>query len=243
MNIFPPALAAPPLATAAACPAPGSDTPFRPSEYTGLLLQAVQDLLAVRCAGSVLEMGVGSGVVLAAMGKLGARRLRGVDIDPDAVAATNRLLRGLSLADRARISRGYLWDAVGRERFEIIAANLPQFPTTAVSDPDRGRFWGAGGADGRAVMDPFLEGLAAHMESTGVALITHSTIVDVAATSAVLARHGLVAERKLAAQVRLAPDKAALLDPALWERFAGRGLLLLGACAFIEAQVLEIRWA
>ena len=60
---------------------------LRPSEYTAALIQVLQANAGRVRGATVLEIGSGSGVVLAALGGLGAASLCGIDIEEDAVAS------------------------------------------------------------------------------------------------------------------------------------------------------------
>ena len=73
-------------------PAPlGAPPALRPSEYTAALIQALR-LAPERVRGAhVLEIGAGSGVVLAALAAMGARSLCGVDIEDEAVEAGTQI--------------------------------------------------------------------------------------------------------------------------------------------------------
>lgn len=214
--------------------------PFLPSEYTGLLLQAIRLLPNLSPDSHVAEIGVGSGVVLAALGQRGAGRLRGVDSQAGAIEATWALLRRLAVADRAELSLGSVWETLDGERFDLVVANLPQFPTDEPVDPDRIACWATGGADGRRIMDPFLAGLGAHLRPGGMALITHSTIIGLARTRAILAAHGLGFTSLMSTQVLMQPRKWALLAADAWARADELGLLAVGPYRFLEAHVLRI---
>ena len=61
---------------------------LRPSEYTASLIQGLRDRSGWICGVDALEMGSGSGVVLATLGELGAASLCGVDIEAAAVTAS-----------------------------------------------------------------------------------------------------------------------------------------------------------
>jgi hypothetical protein len=50
---------------------------FRPSDYTGLMMRALRAGVSGYRRGSGLDMGVGSGVLLATLGELGVQRLVG----------------------------------------------------------------------------------------------------------------------------------------------------------------------
>lgn len=67
--------------------------PFRPSEYTGLLVHTLRSRARDFGRGLGLDMGMGSGVLLATLGALGMQRLYGVDIDPAAIGASRSVRR------------------------------------------------------------------------------------------------------------------------------------------------------
>jgi release factor glutamine methyltransferase len=215
--------------------------PFRPSDYTGMVIHAMRARATEFGRGSGLDMGVGSGVLLAALGMLGVERLVGVDIDANAIAATGALLHDLDLLDRARLLRGSLWEPVGDERFDIVVANLPHFAATKPSDPDHSPHWSMGGADGRRQLDPFLAGLGAHLTNRGIALITHNAFVGLADTRATLADQGLTAEAVLSTTVSLHPTKTALLEPGIRAKYMDDGISRIGPYEFADVHILEIR--
>ncbi len=215
--------------------------PFRPSDYTGLLMHALHVGAAGYGRDSGLDMGVGSGVLLASLGALGMARLVAVDIDPAALEATRALLAEMDLLASATLLQGSLWEPVGEERFDIVLANLPHFAATEPSDPDRSPHWSMGGADGRRLLDPFLAGLGTHLTAEGVALITHNSFVGVKRTRAALARQGLTARPVLATTVPLHPVKTELLQPEVRAKYTGAGISRLGPYEFAEVQILEIR--
>src|SRR5580765_7233420 len=100
--------------------------PFRPSDYTGLLLHALKSRAEHFGRGMGLDMGTGSGVLLATLGLLGVERIYGVDIDPDAIAASAKLVRELGLFERTRLLQGSLGEPLGDEQFDGVVANLPR---------------------------------------------------------------------------------------------------------------------
>lgn len=225
---------------AAAQPVEARADPFLPSEYTGLLLQAIRQLPDLPANARAAEIGIGSGVVLAALAQRGIGRLHGVDTQPAALSAAAALLDELNLGGHATLIQGSVWEKLEGERFDLVVANLPQYPSERPADPLRIASWSTGGPDGRRIMDPFLAGLGAHLRPGGVALITHSTIIGLARTRALLAAQGLGCTTLLASHVLLPPGKAALLPAESWTRAAELGLLELGPYRFIEAQVLRI---
>lgn len=222
---------------------PPQQDPFRPSDYTGMLMHALRAGISGYGRGSGLDMGVGSGVLLATLGTLGVERLVGVDIDPGAICAASALLDDMRLRDRATLLEGSLWQPVGAARFDIVVANLPHFAATEPSDPDRSPYWSMGGADGRRLLDPFLVGLGAHLCNTGVALITHNAFVGFDRTEAMLASQGLMVRRVLSTTVPLHPTKTELLCPKVRAKYTGAGLCQFGSYEFAVVDILEIRRA
>ncbi len=216
---------------------------FRPSDYTGMLMHAVHMRQACFGRGSGLDMGIGSGVLLATLGKLGVQLLYGVDIDPAAIEVTRELLRGLSLLDRTELLEGSLWAPLGDIRFDIVLANLPHFAATEPSDPDHSPYWSMGGEDGRRLLDPFLAGLGAHLRNDGMALITHNSFVGRDRTDAMLAEQGLTAHTVLSTTVPLHPAKSRLLQTDIRTRYIGAGISQLGPYEFADVEILEIRRA
>lgn len=215
-----------------------TDDPFRPSEYTSALLRQLR--LRGPCTGRVLELGTGSGVVLAALAADGAREAVGVDLEPEAVARTQALLQDHGVV-RASVRQGCLWEPLAGERFDLIAFNPPQFPARATMDDGRLVTWSHGGSDGRQVVDPFLDGLAEHLMPGGLAVMTHNDFIGLDATAARLRRQGLGLAVVQTVSVPIPPYKLNALPPPLLQRHLGRSLHCVGPYAFAEFHVLEIR--
>src|SRR5205085_1827758 len=101
---------------------------LRPSEYTAALIHVLRARAASVRNSDVLEIGSGSGVVLAALGALGAASLCGIDIESEATLSGSLLLRELGYGDNVEFHRSDMWQPVAGRRFDLIAANLPHFP-------------------------------------------------------------------------------------------------------------------
>jgi release factor glutamine methyltransferase len=215
--------------------------PFRPSEYTGMLMHVLKARAHTFELGAGLDMGVGSGVLLATLGLLGVECLYGVDVDADAMQASGRLLRQIGLLDRARLLQGFLWEPVGDRKFDVVVANLPNFAATKPSDPHHSVLWSMGGANARELIDPFLAGLRAHLHDTGVAFMTQNVFAGLAETECILAQSGLSARMILATTIIIHPMKSALLSPEVRASYTGVGINQIGPYEFIDVQVLEIR--
>ncbi|MFO1082060.1 MAG: methyltransferase domain-containing protein [Reyranellaceae bacterium] len=213
---------------------------LRPSEYTAALIHVLQGR-ADRVRGArVLEIGSGSGVVMAALAGLGAAAVCGVDIEEDAVAAGMLLLDELGHRSVAEFRTGDLWQPIGDRRFDLIVANLPHFPMTEGSLPGRRPTWTVGGPDGRRLLDRFLAGLSAHLVMGGRAFITHNAFVDLARSRALLAPSGLHLEVVQSVLVNLGDDKLARMTPEVLAAALGRTIHRYGPYAFGELHIVEI---
>jgi release factor glutamine methyltransferase len=219
---------------------PAGEPAFWPSQYTAALLHVLRQHPEWVRGARVLEIGCGSGVVLAAAGALGAAALCGVDVEPAAVAATRRLLRGLDLETEVEVHRGDLFAPVDGRRFDLIVANLPHFPMEAAAVGDRLPSWSSGGADGRSLLDPFVAGLGAHLAPSGRAVVAHNAFVGLDATKAAAGRQGLRVDVAATVLVDLPPPKFARMTPEVLRREAGRSIHLYGGLAFGEMLVLTI---
>lgn len=214
---------------------------LRPSEYTAALIQALQARSAMVRGAKVLEIGSGSGVVLAALGELGATSLCGIDIEEDAVASGMLLLAELGHGETAELYLGDMWSPVAGRRFDLIVANLPHFPMERSDIPGRLPTWSAGGANGRALLDPFLEGLDTHLVAGGgCALITHNAFVDLDRSREILTGHGLALRVALTTLVYIPDDKLSRMTAGLLAVQDGRTVHRYGPYAFGEVHIVEI---
>ena len=213
---------------------------LRPSEYTAALIQALRTRSVVVRDAHALEIGFGSAVVLAAIGELGAASLCGVDIESAAVASGALLLHGLGHGDKVQLYCGDMWQPVAGRRFDLIAANLPQFPMNFLGYAGRLPSWSSGGPDGRRLLDRFLGGLAAHLAPGGRAIITHNGFIDLDLTRAMLARDGLSLGVVTTVLVNLPSEKLELMTQGILYFEQGRSIHRYGPYAFAEMHVVEI---
>ena len=230
-----------------AIPIGGSDdlpTPalvaLRPSDYTAALIQALQARRAAVCGASVLEIGSGSGVVLAALADLGAVSLCGIDVEEDAIASGSLLLDGLGHRQMAEFIQGDMWRPVQGRCFDLIVANLPHCALVDPHVPGRLPSWSAAGTDGRRLLDPFLEGLGRHLAPRGRAFITHNGFVGLDRSRCMLARAGLALEVVLTLLVNLHDEKLARMTPSVLAAEQGRTIHRYGPYAFAELHIVEI---
>ena len=212
---------------------------LRPSEYTAALIQVLQVDAARLRGANVLEIGSGSGVVLAALGALGAASVCGVDIEQDAVEAGGLLLRRLG-HDNAEFHCGDMWLPVAGRRFDLVVANLPHFPMEPVPVSGRLPTWSAGGADGRWLLDGFIKGLPIHLEVGGRAIITHNAFVGLERSRSLARTHGLGFDIRFSVLVYIPEPKLARMTPAVLRAEEGRTLHRYGPYTFGEVHIVEI---
>ncbi len=222
-------------------PAPlGAPPALRPSEYTAALIQALR-LAPERVRGAhVLEIGAGSGVVLAALAAMGARSLCGVDIEDEAVEAGTQLLHGLGHGETCRLHRGDMWEPVAGRRFDLVVANLPHFPMEHCEVAGRHATWSSGGADGRELLDPFLSGLAVHLAEGARAVLTHNAFVGLDRSREMVVRHGFRLQVLLSVLVYVGEEKLSLMTPSVLKAEEGRTIHRYGPHTFADVQVVEI---
>lgn len=211
--------------------------PWRPSEYTGFLIHTLETEARHLVRGSVLELGIGSGVVLGALAALGAQRLVGTDIDPSAIDEASGLMQGSGVDVELLV--GDLWEPLEGRRFDLVVANPPHFPTTKAY-PGRPPTWSQGGADGRRIMDPLLLGLRTHLAEGGHAVLMHSGFLGLHRTCSLLASQGLRAQRLASMLMPLASEKREVMAPELLERADRESLRRIGKYDFLVTDILDI---
>lgn len=213
---------------------------LRPSEYTAALIQGLRARSDWIRGADALELGSGSGVVLATLGELGAASLCGVDIEEDAVAISLALLGKLGHGAVSKVHCGDMWKPLDGRRFGLISANLPHFP---MEDPEvSGRLpsWSYGGADGRQLLDPFLRGLADHLAPGGRAIIAHNAFVDLARSREMAAEAGLALRIAHTTLVYVPDDKLEHMSERVLRREEGRSIHRYGPYTFADMHVVEL---
>jgi methylase of polypeptide subunit release factors len=178
--------------------------------------------------------------VLAALGALGAASLCGIDIESEAVSSSALLLRGLGHGANARMYHGDMWLPVTGRRFDLITANLPQFPTESGEFAGRLPSWSSGGPDGRRLLDRFLEGLAAHLAPGSRAIITHNAFVDLELSRAMVAQDGLSLRVAMTVLIQIPSEKLALMTQSILCFEEGRSIYRYGPYTFAEMHIVEI---
>jgi release factor glutamine methyltransferase len=213
---------------------------LRPSEYTAVLIQTLQSQPELVRGARVLEMGCGSGVVLAALGALGASGLCGVDVEHNAVEQASVLLDVLGYGHITELYRGDMWRPVTGRRFDLIVANLPHFPTDFKSIPGRFPSWSWGGTDGRDILDRFLCGLTEHLVPGGRAVITHNAFVGLERSREILHDRDLALRVVRTTMVHISSEKLDRMTSSVLRDEDDRSIHRYGPYAFGEMHIVEI---
>jgi len=213
---------------------------LRPSEYTAALIQVLQARAGHVRGAAVVEIGSGSGVVLAVLAALKASSLCGIDIEEDAVTSGMLLLAELGHGKTSEFYLGDMWLPVVGRRFDMIVANLPHFPMDRSDVAGRLPSWSAGGTNGRVLLDPFLEGLDTHLAPGGRAIITHNAFIGLDRSREILAGFGLSLRVALTTMVYIPDDKLARMSASVLADQDGRAIHRYGPYAFGEIHIVEI---
>jgi release factor glutamine methyltransferase len=216
------------------------DDPLRPSEYTAILIEAMRADAACVAGARVLEIGYGSGVVLAAAGALGATQLCGVDVEGLALDAATRLLHQLGYAGITSLFQGDMWAPVAGLTFELVVANLPHFPTENGAFGGRLPSWSRGGPDGRALLDRFIAGVATYLAPGGRALLTHNAFIDMERSRELAAQHGLYLRVINTTLLCVPPEKLRAITTTVLKRESNRTILCYGDYCFGEMSIVEL---
>ena len=214
---------------------------FRPSEYTAMLIQQIRQHGSAVNRKTTLEIGCGSGVVLAALAREGASGVCGVDIEPDAIRTSTQTLTDAGYLNVAELHHGDMWSMVPGRVFDVIVANLPQGPTESREIEGRHLTWNFGGSNGRALLDQFLNGVAAHLAADGWGLITHFDLIDVTKTIEMLNASGLEAKVVTTRLLTYSQERLSVLAPELVASKLGQSIIIYGNYVFIQVHIVKFR--
>jgi release factor glutamine methyltransferase len=155
------------------------------------------DTTLVPAGATVLDMGTGSGVG-AVFAARRARRVLGVDVNPEAVrsARINALLHRVE--DRVEVREGDLFGPVGEERFDRVLFNPPYYRREPRDLLERAFF-------ATDVVERFAEGLRARLAPGGQCLLLLASSADESALLHAFEPHGfsvdMAARRDMGAEV------------------------------------------
>lgn len=206
-----------------------------------MLIQQIRVYGSAITGKTTLEIGCGSGVVLAALAREGASRVCGVDIEADAISMSTQTLTDAGYLEVAELYKGDMWAMVPGRVFDVVVANLPQAPTESQEVDGRHLTWNFGGSTGRALLDQFLNGVAAHLATDGWGLITHFDPIDVAKTIEMLNASGLEAKVVMTRLLTYSQERLNALVPQVVASKVGKSIIFYGKHVFSEVHIVEFR--
>ncbi|HDN64959.1 MAG TPA: hypothetical protein ENF23_01465 [Methanosarcinales archaeon] len=163
-----------------------ADAIYEPAEDSYLLIDAaLNEIAGSKQRLRIIEIGTGSGIVTAAMMQdAPEHRYAATDISPHAVTCAR--------ANRVPVIRADLFSGI-RGRFDLIIFNPPYLPTAPDERVDGwlDYAWN-GGADGRAVINRFLEQAPAFLTDRGSILLLLSSLTGIEAVRERMAPAGLL---------------------------------------------------
>lgn len=146
-----------------------------PRPETEVLVQEVLDWAASHGARSALDVGTGSGTIALSLAAEGAfERVVAVDLSPDALEVAKANADAATSAVAVDFRLGSLYDAVGDERFDVIASNPPYVGSEERAgldaevrdwEPATALFAGVGGLD---VIRPLVDRAPGHLNPGGL---------------------------------------------------------------------------
>jgi release factor glutamine methyltransferase len=90
------------------------------------------------------------------------------------------------------------------------------------------------------LLDPFLQGLPAHLERGGRAVITHNAFVDLNRSREILASDGFALDVLDTLSVYIPQEKLDLISPVVLMRERDRTLWKFGPYAFGDMHIVQI---
>ena len=157
---------------------------YEPAEDTFLLAEN----LKVKKTDRVLEIGTGTGIIAVITSKI-TENVIAVDINGYAVECARKNAK-INQSD-IDIRLGDLFDSVEDEKFDLILFNTPYLPTGEDEriDDELEVAWD-GGADGRLVIDRFIEQLPVHLSPKGRVQLVQSSLSNIEETTGRLMEKG-----------------------------------------------------
>jgi len=181
---------------------------YAPAEDTFLLLDSVESIVSERDI--VLEIGVGSGIIILALAKH-AKKVIGIDISKEAVKCTKNNAKTNHLENKIELIHGDLFNPLKIEaKFNLIVFNPPYLPS---EKPDEkilmekpelktvSKIWNGQGRKGRKIIDRFLNEIKIRLQKDVQAFLVHSSINKLEKTLSLTEKMGLkceiIAKKKL----------------------------------------------
>ncbi len=165
------------------------DLVYTPSDDTFLLAENLQ----IKKDQKVLEIGTGSGLV-SMYANLLTNNVIATDINYNALELAEKNFK-LNNINNIKLKFGDLFEPVKNEKFDVILFNTPYLPTDLediIEDDLNYAF--DGGADGRKVINRFLNEAPNHLNDKGIIQMIQSSLSDTKQTLDKLDKLGFISE-------------------------------------------------
>ena len=171
---------------------------YEPDDDSFLIVDNL-DELDVKKNDTILEVGVGCGILSLFMAKI-AKNVTGVDINPHAVELSKKNAELNNISNVSFFESDLFEKIDDKSKFDMIIFNLPYVPTEEIIDEPLAKAWD-GGADGRIVTDRFLKDAINYLKPTGRICVLDSSLSNHKKTIKFLEKNGfevkIIAEKKL----------------------------------------------
>lgn len=147
---------------------------FPPSRTSMLLADAME----IEPGETVIDVGCGSGVLSFVAARLGAGRVYGTDVVPEAVEVATSNARALGLADRTEFRAGSLFDPLEGVLADVVIGDVSGIPDALAELTDWFPGGHAGGPTGAEVPVALIECVADHLRPGGRMYLPTGTIQD-----------------------------------------------------------------
>ena len=146
-----------------------------PRPETELIVEAVCEKRRASGVQNILDVGTGSGCLAVALAtEFPSASVVATDLSDAALAIARRNVARHGVADRVRLVRGDLLDAVG-SGFDVIVSNPPYVPSGVELSPDIVRYEPAvalyGGEDGLALLERLIAAARNHLADGGLFVV------------------------------------------------------------------------
>ena len=146
---------------------------YEPDDDSFLIVDNL-DKLSIGKNDSILEVGVGCGILSLFMAKI-AKNVTGVDINPHAVELSRKNAELNNISNVSFFESDLFEKIRDGLKFDIIIFNLPYVPTEETIDEPLAKAWD-GGADGRKVTDRFLNDAITYLRPSGRICVLDSSL-------------------------------------------------------------------
>lgn len=146
---------------------------YAPAEDSWLLAQTIQHHEKQIRGKKCMDMGCGNGIQTAALLLSGAKHVTCVDVNPDALTQTRKMVENYFPEKKSTINyvQSFLFETRNKQKFDCIVFNPPYVPSESIKWVEVD-----GGKKGREIIDAFLAQLPHHLSTEGVCFLLQTSL-------------------------------------------------------------------